>query len=285
MSRRRVLGIGLFGGASLSGLLPGRGLAAAQPGASFSSRRIVVTVRGSGPDVILIPGLASGPSVWSGTVAQVTGYRYHLIHIRGFAGLPPDLNASGALLSPVADEIARYIAAMKLRAPALVGHSMGGTLAMMVALRRNVPVSRVMVVDMLPDGAGMVGGTSAGMGYLAAQLNGYFTGTKAGRLLLADMVRKTPGGEGSDPRVISQALADVATRDLEPSLAQIRCPLHIIYAIPADTRLRAAQAQRFGDAYARATNGHIEGVGPSGHIIMLDQPAAFAASLRKFLGR
>ena len=112
MSRRRVLGIGLFGGASLSGLLPGRGLAAAQPGASFSSRRIVVTVRGSGPDVILIPGLASGPSVWSGTVAQVTGYRYHLIHIRGFAGLPPDLNASGALLSPVAHEIDRNIAAV-----------------------------------------------------------------------------------------------------------------------------------------------------------------------------
>lgn len=259
--------------------------AQAEAAVSFRSRRMDVTVRGIGPDVILIPGLASGPTIWNQTMAAVGGYRYHRIHLRGFAGLAADLNGSGALLGPVADEIARYIAEAGLRRPSIVGHSMGGTLALLVALRTPCPVSRVMVVDMLPDGAGMLGGTSQGLGYLAGQLNGYLTGTKAGRLLLADMVRQSPGGQDSDPAVIAQALTELAQRDLTQQLSRLGCPLEVVYAMPGDARLRGAQAQRYRAAYALAKRAQLSGIGPSGHMVMQDQPGRFAAALQQFLAR
>jgi pimeloyl-ACP methyl ester carboxylesterase len=48
-----------------------------------------VAVRGSGPDVILIPGLSASRGIWSSTVAAVPGYRYHLVQVAGFAGTAP----------------------------------------------------------------------------------------------------------------------------------------------------------------------------------------------------
>src|SRR5689334_20323502 len=70
------------------------------PAANFSSDRIGVTVLGSGPDVILIPGLSSMPAVWASTMAALPGYRYHLIHVNGFAGRPAGANAQGNYLAP-----------------------------------------------------------------------------------------------------------------------------------------------------------------------------------------
>lgn len=249
--------------------------------APFQSRRIAVTVRGSGPDVLLIPGLASGPGLWSGTVAAVPGYRYHLVQVRGFAGLAPELNKSGPLMAPLAAEMARYISSAGLRLPAVVGHSMGGTLAMMLALRGVA--GKVMVVDMLPEGAGMVGGTASGMGYLAGQLSQYFTGTKAGRDMFARILSQNTGARGSDPDVIATALKELAQTDLGPSLPKIRVPLSVVYAVPADQRERAAQAQRYRTAYAAAKAAQLRPVGPSGHMVMADQPKLFAQVLHDFL--
>ena len=92
-------------------------------------------VIGSGPDVILIPGLTASSAVWRPVVAAVPGYRYHLIQVAGFAGAPARGNARGEMVAPLADEIARYIAVNHLDHPAVVGHSMGGTLALMIAAR------------------------------------------------------------------------------------------------------------------------------------------------------
>ena len=133
--------------------------ASARP--AFTSDRISVEVRGSGPDVVLIPGLSSSPQVWTSTVAAVPGYRYHLVHVAGFDGKAAGANASGPVVAPVAEEIARYIKARKLKRPALVGHSLGGSWAMMVAGRHPELASRVMVVDMMPFLGAMFGGPGA----------------------------------------------------------------------------------------------------------------------------
>ena len=60
---------------------------------AFNPTRFSVVVKGSGPDVILIPGLTASRSVWEGTVAAVPGYRYHLVQVAGFAGEPVRGNA------------------------------------------------------------------------------------------------------------------------------------------------------------------------------------------------
>src|SRR3954466_14191813 len=118
--------------------------AAAQP-APFASDRIRVEVHGAAPGVILTPGLSSSPRVWDATIAAVPGYRYHLVHVAGFAGKPAGANASGPVRGPVAEEIARYIASAHLDHPAIVGHSMGGSWGMMVAARHPGLVGRLMV--------------------------------------------------------------------------------------------------------------------------------------------
>jgi N-formylmaleamate deformylase len=277
-----MLACGIAAGATLSALP-----AEAAPARHFVSGRVTITRHGRADrnerDVLLIPGLASGPSVWAGLVAALPGHRLHLVHIAGFAKLAAGANARGALLQPLAAELARYIRETGLRSPAIIGHSMGGTLAMMLGLRNDVTIGRILVVDMLPDGAGMVGGTSEGLGYLAGQLNGYFTGTKAGRQLLADMVARSPGGRDSDPRVIAQALSEMAQTDLTPRLSSLVCPLHVVYALPRDREMAATQAQRYRTAYARARQPRLAGIGPSGHMLMLDQPRRFLRAVENFL--
>jgi pimeloyl-ACP methyl ester carboxylesterase len=264
-------------------LLAGGVLAPEAWAAPFASRRIAVTTRGAGRDVVLIAGLASGPGLWSGVIGTITGYRWHLVHVRGFAGLAADANATGPVVQPVADEIARYIAAAGLDRPAIVGHSMGGTLAMMLGLKGLA--GRVMVVDMLPEGAAMVGGTASGMGFLADQLGQYFTGTQGGRAYLAQMLANMPGARGSDPDVIANALRDLANVDLGPQLPRLTAPMEVVYAVGSDAAQANAITRTFRAAYAPKRGVRLVPIGPSGHVIMADQPARFNAVLGEFLKR
>jgi len=261
-------------------VLPSAALAAIP----FVSRRIVVSVQGTGRDVILIPGLGSGPEIWDRLIRDVPGYRWHRVHVRGFAGLPPGDNGRGPLLVPLADEIARYAAQAGLGRPTVIGHSMGGLLGLMMAERRPLGLKRLMVVDMLPAGAAMVGGTAEGLGFLARQLRGYFTGTAAGRRTFANILRDaTPGGADSDPDVIASALDEIAGTDLGPRLGSILTPITVVPAIPADRDLAAAALRRATDAYRLARGARIAPVGPSGHMVMFDQPEKFARTVRLFL--
>jgi pimeloyl-ACP methyl ester carboxylesterase len=137
--------------------------------ADFASDRIHVRIDGDmdGRDIILIPGLSSSPEIWQGTVDHLTaqdgvGWRVHRIHVQGFAGAPAEGNAQTGdaptpVAAPVADEIARYIRENNLPKPAVVGHSMGGTIGLMLAARHPDSVGRLMVVDMIPFMGAMFG--------------------------------------------------------------------------------------------------------------------------------
>ncbi|HEX8193978.1 MAG TPA: alpha/beta hydrolase [Allosphingosinicella sp.] len=246
----------------------------------FQPTRFTVEVKGSGPDVILIPGLTAGPDVWAGTVTSVPGYRYHLIHVRGMAGAPVGANAEGAVVAGVADELVRYIASREIR-PALVGHSMGGTLAMMVAARAPAAVSRVMVVDMLPQPAGLVGGNARQMGGLADRLRD-LTASPGGRRLFADLIGSLGTSGNSDPDVVARAMHELSGLDLTPQLPRIAAPLTVVYA-NADAATRSRTEASYTRAYAPARGAALVRIDGSGHMIMYDQPRAFHAAVRRFL--
>lgn len=254
--------------------------------AHFQPTRFSVQVRGSGPDVILIPGLTSGRDVWASTVAAVPGYRYHLIQVAGFGGEPARDNGRGSIIGPLADQIGRYIEARGLRRPALVGHSMGGTLAMMVALGRPELAGRVMVVDMLPQPAGLYGGSASGWGTLARSL-GAMMDSSGGRQLFANLMGAlSPPGSvtGSDPHVVGRAMSELTATDLGPEMNRLRTPLTVVYASP-DATANAAIDRQFATAYAHARGARLIRVDGSGHMVMRDQPARFAAAMRRFLAR
>lgn len=250
----------------------------------FVPTRFSVVVQGAGPDVILIPGLTGSRDVWKGTVAAVPGYRYHLFQVAGFAGSPPRGNARGNVVAPLAEEVARYISARGLGRPAIVGHSMGGTVAMMVAARHPERVGRVMVVDMLPQPAGFIGGDAAGMRGLADSLRD-LSATPGGRRLVESAIRLFGNPEsGADPDVTARATHELALTDLTPELGRIAAPLTVVYA-SLDPSRRAADDGRYRAAYARKRGTRLVRIDNSGHMIMYDQPARFRAALKAFLGQ
>jgi len=256
---------------------------------AFEPTRFSVVTKGSGPDVILIPGLTASRAVWAGTVAAVPGYRYHMVQLAGFAGEKARGNAQGRVVAPVADEIARYITAKGLKQPAIVGHSMGGTIGMIVAARHPERVGKVMVVDMLPQPAGLVGSSAAGIRGLADALHS-ISGTPFGRQLVQSFAGSF-GGEKmdsrSDPDVVARATHELASIDLTPELRNIRAPLTVVYATPArsDYVSPAEISRGYKAAYARARTAKLVPVPNSSHMIMRDQPKTFQAALKSFLSR
>ena len=251
----------------------------------FAPTRFSAEVVGSGPDVILIPGLTASKEVWRGTVAAVPGYRYHLIQVAGFAGAPARGNAQGPVIVPLEEEIARYIRANGLKRPAVVGHSMGGTLALMLASRHPDLVGRTMVVDMLPQPAQLLGASATGIRQLADVLQS-LSGTAFGQGLIDEAVRmfgnEAPVNARSDRDVVARAAHELALVDLTPELPRIRPPLTVVYASP-DSSLAATADGVYRRAYARGPAARLVRIDRSSHMIMADQPARFADELRRFL--
>lgn len=277
-------------------------LAAFAPAAAapFESDRIAVTVEGKGPDVILIPGLTSSPLAWSMTTPKLPGYRYHLVQVKGFAGTPVAGNASGPLLAPLADEIARYIAAQKLKAPAVVGHSMGGSVGLILAARHPQTVSKLMVVDMLPFmGAiyGPPGTTAESVVPIADAITQRMeAATPAEReQAMTAMTGSMVANEAMRPKVVAQALAsdralttrtfrELIVTDLRPELAKIAAPTTVLYVTPKGAPVSDAQM----DGYYAASFANLKGaklvrVPNSAHFIMFDNPDFFREQLKAFL--
>ena len=262
----------------------GQQAAAPVVAAPFVSDRISVAVQGSGPDVILIPGLTASRDMWKGTVGAVPGYRYHLVQVNGFAGTKAGANAAGAVVQPVANEIARYIRHQRLQKPALIGHSMGGTISMMIAARQPQLVGKVMVVDMLPQPVGLFGGTASGLGALADRI----ASTRNGKRLIGALVGTfgSNAARQSDPDVVAQASHDLARTDLTPELPKIAAPMTVLFASPAAASPDYARiVQEYRSAYSGARTTKLRPIPESGHMIMFHQPARFRAEVKAFLAR
>jgi pimeloyl-ACP methyl ester carboxylesterase len=264
-------------------------LAAPAAAAPFKPSRISVAVRGSGPDVILIPGLSASRGIWSSTVAAVPGYRYHLVQVAGFAGTSAGGNSGGRVAAPVADEIARYIAAHRLDRPAIVGHSMGGSIALMIGARHPGLAGRLMVVDMLPSTARSFGIPAAAIKPLAKLVGGEVAGADRFRRDLKSLVGRFGSADWlesrSDSGVVGRSLQELLSTDLTPELPRIRAPLTVVYACSARFSYACSQVSRvYASAYARRPGTKLVRIERSGHTIMWDQPAAFRATFQAFLG-
>lgn len=274
--------------------------------ADFDSGRFHVRVDGPEHpvgDVILIPGLSSSPEVWNGLTDQLKGrYRVHRIHIQGFAGAPAEDNATGNVSAPVAEDLARYIAEQGLTRPAVIGHSMGGTIAMMLAARHPDSVGRLMVVDMVPFMGAMFGapGTNPTAESVAPMAEQVYAGMTASPddayqaqaaaavtgMINTVTLRAGPLGDAakSDRRVSAAAYRELIVTDLRPELSRITAPTQVLYVMfnfPGMTPEMTDGIYRM--SYATLPSAQLKRIDDSAHFIMLDQPARFAAEVNAFL--
>jgi pimeloyl-ACP methyl ester carboxylesterase len=93
-------------------------------------------------------GFACSGAVWDETVSHYQDkYACYVFNMPGFGGAPAETNPT---ISGWVDEVATYIKAQHLDHPTIVGHSLGGVMAMMLAYRYPDLIGKVVVVDALP---------------------------------------------------------------------------------------------------------------------------------------
>lgn len=299
MNRRHLL----LSSLAASGALALGACATVPVAPSFSSERIGVSVEGRGPDVILIPGLSSHPEIWDTTAAHLvgTGHRVHRVWVSGFAGRPSGANAVGETVGqPVADEIARYIREQGLNRPAVIGHSMGGWMGMVLAARHPELVGRLMVVDMLPFMGAMFGPPGATPDQVRPVADQIRDSIRAVPLdqrraraeqTIAGMVRTEGLREApiqhvldSDYDVVARAYHELIVTNLMPELANITAPTTVLYVTPTGAPLTDAQLDGYYQAsYASIPQHRLVRIPDSAHFIMLDNPALFFAEVDAFL--
>lgn len=291
------IGFAAFMAATLGVLI---GSPAAADDKPFASSRITVSAKGSGPDVILVPGMTSSPSAWRGIAEALPGYRYHFVQVKGFAGTPAEANADGVVIAPVAAEIGRYIKEQGLEKPTVVGHSMGGTVGLMVAARHGEAVSKLMVVDQLAFlGAiyGPPGTTSQSVRPTADKLRDGMAGApkedfeKQIETMTAAMVRSDvqrplvlADAKASDRRTVANAFHELIVTDLRPELGKIAVPVAVLYVNPAGVPLTDEQIDAvYKASYAGLKDVKLVRIPDSAHFIMSDNQPRFLAELKSFL--
>ncbi|MGN6423179.1 MAG: alpha/beta fold hydrolase [Asticcacaulis sp.] len=269
---------------------------AATPYPDATHERFSVAVSGSGPDIILIPGLASPAAVWDGTVAHLDShYRVHVLNLAGFAGEPAGANADGDVLAPSVEALDAYIKAEHLDHPVLIGHSLGGLMALMLAKSHPEDAGRLIIADSLPF-AGLMMGPQASVAAIEPQAKAMRDGVIAlpadafkaqqqatlARMTTSDAHRDliVQWSLDSDRRVLAQAFYEDLTTDLRPDLPGMTLPIAVIYPVDVTVgQVPVATAAFYKAVYAGAPKVAFTQIDACRHFMMLDQPDAFYTAI------
>lgn len=251
-----------------------------------------------GSPLVLIHGLAASRTIWRQVAPQLARrHRVIALDVPGFGASPPA--GRGFSLEAVAAAIWEGLPEDLPRAT-IVGHSMGGAVAMAVAAAAPERVDRLVLcasagfwrpvrlpvpeVAMAPVGAAwdaavhlrrraeVLAAWSAGRRLLLG------ISTAPGNALGEDDVRAIVRASAQARRT-AQALHAVATRDLRELCAELPVPVGLLWGgqdwVVPQRALEAARAVR--------PDAPVAVVDDAGHLVMLERPAAFTAALDELL--
>ena len=261
---------------------------------------ISITTVGKGKPVILIPGLSSPRAVWDGVVpALARTHRVILVQINGFGGDAPGANLKPGILDGVVADLHTYIGREKIMGVPVVGHSLGGLVALMLAKAHAGDAGKLMIVDSLPF-YGMLFGpgiTPAMIQPRAAAIRDQMGAAygkpadPANAERIADGLALKPDSRAkvkawvmaADPRVGAEAMYEDLQTDLRPDMKAIATPITLVYPWSDGGPAKPQADALYKAAYADAPHMTYVDIGDARHFVMLDQPAAFATALDAFL--
>jgi pimeloyl-ACP methyl ester carboxylesterase len=263
-------------------------------------RPFAVTVTGSGRPMILIPGLTCGGNVWDGTVARFRDrFECHVLTLAGFAGEPA---IEPPVLETVRDAVIAYIADREIDPPVVVGHSLGGFLALWIAATAPEAVGPIVSVDGLPFAAAvMMPGGAASPARVRAQAEAMRRLSSAqtpeqfraqSQMYLSMMItdpkeveRILPTVARTDPKASGQAMYEMLTTDLREKVGAIRTPVLLVgsTAMAGTPEMRAGVETAYRDQVAAIPYHQVVFTSEARHFIQLDRPDFLHDEIEKFL--
>src|SRR5262245_55480923 len=102
----------------------------------------------SGPPVLILHGLLGSARNWASFARQIgASHRVFALDLRNHGASPW---ADRMTYDEMAEDVRAFMARQRLPAAAVIGHSMGGKVAMRLALAHGAQVLRLVVVDVAP---------------------------------------------------------------------------------------------------------------------------------------
>ncbi|MCF6293932.1 MAG: alpha/beta hydrolase [Robiginitomaculum sp.] len=268
--------------------------------AKTDSERFVIESHGSGDPVIIIPGLSSSPDAFQGVISnpEIKGRTTHWVTLAGFGGVP----APGKLThftDPAANSLAQYIEKNNLQRVALVGHSMGGLISLLIAAEQPDRVQSILIIDSVPFLAGLfqpgadpeqtAARKDTMLARFQAMTDDQFAAMmrqglpiQAASKLSQDKVWRDI--ERSDRKALAMATAEMFSTDYRKILFKVKAKVTVL--IPHNSYSPGTPKQmiaRYSALYIGLENVEFKIVENSRHFIMLDQPEAFAHELDIFV--
>lgn len=249
---------------------------------------------GNGPAIILIPGLSSPGQVWDETSKHYQEhYQCNVLTLAGFGATAP---ISEHVLKRFDADLERYIKDQHIEHPILLGHSLGGFLALRFAASHPREVGRVIVVDALPALAATQHPEWTGSQLEAAAAmvrdqmsNNYEAGLQAAA---KGMVTSPEGveqvvkwGMESDRTTTINAMYDMMSYDLRPDLGKIHVPVLVLGSWIAykDYAPKAAIEGTYRAQYANLAGVNIIMSDTARHFIMMDDPKWMFETIDNYL--
>ena len=244
-------------------------------------------VYGRGRPVILLHGWLGSWGLWQETMADLGRYyRTYALDFWGFgeSGKKRETYAVqdfGSLVDQFMDRLGID------RAP-LVGHSMGGTVSLSVAIQYPQRVSKVVVVGSPIVGSSLAWALKmAGRRTIAAMLFNVMWGFRLAMRVASPFICKDPRFPEMMDKDLSKttvesfllSIASLRRTDLRPMLDQVKVPAMGMYG-DKDIIVHPMQWQPMQAGIPQA---RIERFPKAGHFIMLDDSQPFTQKLKEFL--
>lgn len=258
----------------------------AQTAYSFS-----VTISGAGTEaIIFIPGFACSSDVWNETKVQYEkDHTCYTLTMPGFAGVPAEENPG---FEAWEKEIAAFISEKKIAKPVIVGHSMGGGLAMALAADYPELVSKIVVVDALPCLAALSNPSFQADPHndcspVVAQMSAlndeqFYQMQKSGiGRLMADTGKAEEvisWSVKSDRRTFATMYCDFLNTDLREKTGKIQCPALILLEAPF-----AAYKTGIEEQFKNLKTAQLRYATKGLHFIMFDDTEWYLTQLNQFI--
>jgi N-formylmaleamate deformylase len=257
-----------------------------------------VDIVGKGKPMILIPGFASSGHTWDSTVARYKDkYQCHVLTLAGFAGEP---RIEAPFLETVRKDLAAYIRKNKMDKPVIVGHSLGGFMALWLAETEPDLPGPLVIVDSLPFLAGVTNpaATAESVKPMAESIRKVFSGPQTeqsknmAEMAIKSMVTKPEDFEmimgwsrKSDSVAEGNAMYEIMTTDLRDDLGKIKSPA-IVIGTWLGFKQYATREQveaNFRAQYAKLKDYQFVLSDKALHFVMLDDPKGFFEATDGFL--